>query len=140
MLTTASRYLPAKLTEHFIQLCKYGIVGLIALSFDYLSLVLLTEYAHLHYLQSATAGFIIGVIVNYILSTKFVFKHSKLTDKKAEFTLFAIIGMGGLFFNNCIMWFLTDIIFFHYTTSKLIATAIVFLWNFYARKLILFKD
>lgn len=129
-----------KFTNHLSQLARYGIVGLIALFFDYLVLVLLTEYAHVNHLISATAGFFVGLIVNYTLATKFVFKEGKLTNKKLEFLVFSIIGGGGLLFTIGLMWFLTDYFSVHYTISKAIAVGVVFLWNFYARKLILFKD
>lgn len=129
-----------RLTNQISQLTKYGIVGLIALFFDYLILVFFTEYVHLNHLISATAGFIIGLVVNYTLATKFVFKDSKLASKRLEFIVFSIIGVGGLLFTIGLMWLLTDYFAVHYTISKAVAVGTVFLWNFYARKLILFKD
>lgn len=127
-------------TSHLAQMTRYGIVGLGALFFDYLVLVLLTEYGHLDHLLSATAGFCVGLVVNYILATKFVFKESKLSNKRVEFLIFAIIGIGGLLFTIVLMWLLTDFFSVHYTISKAVAVGIVFLWNFYVRKIILFRD
>ncbi len=113
---------------------------MVALFFDYLALVLLTEICHFNHLISATAGFTVGLIVNYSLATKFVFKESKLSSKKAEFIIFSIIGIGGLIFTIGLMWLLTDYFSVHYTMSKAVAVVTVFLWNFYARKVILFRD
>lgn len=129
-----------KYINHLSQLGRYGVVGLIAFCFDYLTLVTLTELADLHYLASASAGFLVGLILNYSLSTQFVFKESKLSGKRMEFTIFAIIGIGGLLINNTLMWLLTDFLLLHYTASKIGAVGIVFLWNFYVRKLALFND
>ena len=52
---------------------------------------------------------------------------------------FAIIGVIGLIFNELIMYAGTDILHLHYMVSKLISTAIVFFWNFFARKFLLFN-
>jgi putative flippase GtrA len=129
-----------KFTNHISQLVRYGFVGLAALCFDYLILVVLTEYCHINHLLSATAGFFVGLLVNYSLATNFVFKESKLTSKRLEFVIFSVIGIGGLFFTIGLMWLLTDFFSVHYTISKAVAVGAVFLWNFYARKLILFQD
>jgi hypothetical protein len=37
------------------------------------------------------------------------------------------------------MWALTDLLFLYYIYSKLITTAVVYFWNFFARKFILFS-
>ncbi len=137
MLRTIAR---DRFPYHFLQLARYGIVGLVALASDYLILVLLTEYGQINHLSSAVAGFIVGLLVNYNLATKFVFKKSKLNDKKTEFFIFSIIGVVGLLFTLGLMWLLTDFFSVHYTVSKAVSVGAVFLWNFYARKLILFKD
>lgn len=133
------RHLIGKYSNHLSQLGRYVIVGIIAFCFDYLTLVVLTELAGFHYLTSATVGFLVGLIVNYFLSIQFVFKASKLSDKRVEFTVFATIGVGGLLINNGLMWFLTDFFLLHYTASKIAAVGVVFLWNFYVRKLALFN-
>ena len=144
MITTSENTLSAvtnnNFTNHISQLARYGMVGLAALFFDYLILILLTEYGHLNHLISATAGFCVGLIVNYTLATKFVFKQSKLRSKRIEFFIFSIIGVGGLLFTIGLMWLLTDFFSVHYTISKAVAVITVFLWNFYARKIILFND
>ena len=77
MTTTALNSFTGKIFAHFSQLGKYGLVGLTALLFDYLILILLTELVGLHYLLSATVGFLVGLVVNYILAVRFVFKKSK---------------------------------------------------------------
>jgi putative flippase GtrA len=129
-----------KFSYHFLQLTRYGLVGLAALVFDYLILVLLTEYAHINHLSSAVAGFLVGLLVNYSLAIKFVFKESKLDDKRKEFFIFSIIGVFGLLLTIALMWLLTDFFSVHYTVSKAVAVVIVFFSNFYARKIILFND
>lgn len=124
----------------FIQLFRYGFVGGLAFLVDYGTLVLLTEFAGMHYLLAATISFILGLITNYLLSITWVFSQHKLNNRWVEFLLFAFIGVVGLGLNDAIMFLCTERCGIHYTLSKIIATAIVFFWNFLARKLILFKQ
>lgn len=124
----------------FIQLFRYCFVGGLAFVVDYGLLVLLTEVCGLHYLLSATISFIVGLIANYLLSTSWIFRKSKLDNKWAEFVVFAIIGVIGLGLNNLLLYLFTDIIHIHYMISKLITTGIVMIWNFGARKIILFTN
>jgi putative flippase GtrA len=48
-------------------------------------------------------------------------------------------GVVGLGFNDLFMWIFTDRCGIYYLLSKVITTAIVYFWNFFARKYILFK-
>jgi len=112
---------------------------LIGYVFDFGILILLTSVFNLHYLIGASAGFIIGLIVVYILSNKFVFGESKIKSAKIQFALFAIIGVVGLLLLNALMWLFTDILGVMYIVSKVIATVFVYAWNFLARRS-LYKD
>ena len=122
-----------------IQLFRYGFVGGAAFLVDYGVLVLLTEVFGMHYLLSATISFILGLITNYLLSVVWVFNNRTLGNRWAEFAVFAIIGVIGLGLNALIMYVCTDKMGIHYMISKIISTVIVFFWNFFARKIILFK-
>lgn len=122
------------------QILLYGVVGAIACLADWVSLWGFTELVHLHYLISAAMAFIIGLAINYSLSTQWVFSEHRLSNKKAEFIIFSIIGVVGLFLNEILIYIITTQAGTHYMLSKLISTAIVFLWNFGARKIILYTN
>lgn len=122
-----------------VQLFKYGLVGGIAYSVDFGSLFFLTDVIKIHYLISAAIAFILGLLTNYALSVFWVFSKRALEDKRAEFLIFSIIGIIGLGLNEVIIWFFTESIHFHYLISKVVSTFVVFFWNFFARKKILFS-
>ena len=123
-----------------IQLFRYGFVGGTAFLVDFGAMVLLTEMFGLHYLLSATISFILGLVTNYILSVSWVFNRRSLSRPWAEFLVFAVIGVVGLGLNSLILFLCTEKLGLHYTLSKIIATVVVFFWNFFARKLILFHN
>jgi putative flippase GtrA len=123
---------------HF-QLLRYTFVGGIAFVVDFSVLFILTEFCGIHYLISATISFILGLLTNYYLSIYFVFNNRRLKNKRVEFLVFALIGIVGLLINDVSIWFLTEVVSFHYLISKIGATIITYLWNFFVRKFSLFK-
>ncbi len=122
-----------------LQLLRYFFVGGFAFIIDYSLLYFFTEYIGIHYLLSASISFIVGLIVNYLLSVKWVFTISKYDNKAIEFIIFGIIGIIGLGLNALLLWIATDLLHIYYMVSKIIVAGIIMLWNFICRKLILFS-
>ena len=122
-----------------VQFVRYFFVGGFDFVVDFGLLYILTEYAGLHYLLSATLSFISGLLVNYIISCIWVFSTSKFKNRLVEFLFFAAIGVVGLLLNDALIWLFTDCIGTHYMFSKIVAAAIVYLWNFFARKYLVFR-
>lgn len=121
-----------------LQLFRYTFVGGLAFVVDFGLLWLLTAQAHMHYLASAAAAFVAGLLVNYVLSKLWVFNKSSYKNKMAEFLVFALIGVIGLGLTELLMWLFTDGANMYYIVSKMLTTAIVYFWNFFARKIIIF--
>lgn len=122
-----------------IQFFRYIFVGGIAFIVDFGSLFIFTDIFGLYYLISAAIAFILGLITNYILSINWVFNRRTLNNRTYEFGLFTIIGIIGLALNEFFIWFLTAEIGFYYLISKIITAIIILFWNFFARKLTLFR-
>jgi putative flippase GtrA len=123
----------------FHQFTRYLVVGGLAFSVDFGSLYLLTEFAGLHYLISAAVAFLFGLVANYRLSRLWVFDRRTIESGTVEFLVFALIGIVGLGLNEVIMWFVGEKIHFHYVVAKVISAGIVLIWNFGARKVVLFR-
>lgn len=121
------------------QFARYLVVGALAFAIDFGALYAFTEFAHLHYLASAAIAFVLGLITNYALSRAWVFQNRTLSSTSMEFLAFAAIGIAGLGLNEAGLWLLTERAHLHYMTSKIATTGVVFLWNFGARKALLFR-
>jgi putative flippase GtrA len=127
----------ATLARQFI---RYVLVGGAGFIVDFSVLVLLTESAGLHYLASAALAFLSGLSVVYMLSVRWVFHRRRFAgNASVEFQIFALVGIVGLVFNHALLWAFTDIIGLYYPFSKLIAAGAILVWNFGARKLLLFR-
>jgi len=120
------------------QLIRYTFVGGFAFVVDFGLLFIFTEYVGLNYLVSACLSFIAGLLTNYAISKYWVFSSSSMDNKIAEFGVFALIGVIGLGFTELLMWTFTGLMGIHYMISKIMTTIIVYLWNFFARKYIIF--
>jgi len=121
-----------------IQFFRYLFVGLAAFAADFATLYLMTDLFGVHYLISNFFGFLVGLSCNYFLSVLWVFSNRKLADRKKEFMAFALIGIIGLLINQLVMWGLTDLSGIYYMYSKIVATGVVFFWNFFGRRHIVF--
>ena len=120
------------------QILKFGIVGGLAFLIDYGLLYILTEYLNIYYLISSVISFIVSLIFNYILSIKWVFDVTKKQTVK-EITIFVVLSVMGLGINQVVMYVGSDLLKIHYMLTKLIATAIVMVWNFVTRKIFIEK-
>ena len=122
------------------QFVRYFGVALIGLAVDFGTLVLLTSVFHVHYLIGATAGFLLGLVVTYVLSERFVFTGPRIANPALRFAIFGVIGLVGLLLLNGIMWVLTDRLGWYYVWSKVGATVVVYTWNFFARRAMYGRD
>lgn len=134
-----TKLIAGKTDSLLIQLFRYTFVGGVAFLVDFGSLFALTEFVGVHYLTSAAIAFILGLITNYLLSIIWVFAKRTLTNRWAELFIFSLIGIVGLGFNELFIWFFTEKVHLYYLLSKIVSTFFVYLWNFFARKYILFR-
>ncbi len=124
----------------FLQFFRYLFVGGIATIVDWGCLFLLTDFAHIHHLISAIIAFVAGLITNFFFSKLLVFQANEArVNAVMEFVSYAVIGVIGLGITELIMFLFTNCGNIHYMISKAIATVIVLVWNYLARKLIVYN-
>jgi putative flippase GtrA len=134
------RLLVAPTGDTHIQFLRYLIVGGLAFGVDFGTLWGLSSGLGIHYLVSAAIAFLLGLAVNYLLSTVWVFSQRRMLDRRREFFVFAGIGVLGLGLNELGLWILAGGVGLDYRIAKLFTTGVVFAWNFIARKVVLFSD
>lgn len=124
-----------------IQLFRYVFVGGTAFAVDFCFLYFFSDICGIYYLISAIFSFIISVLVNYVMSTEWVFNQGNIENKVVEFNLFLLISTIGLVFTEILLYLFTDVIGMYYLISKIISAIIVLFWNFLARRVMFYgKD
>ena len=117
----------------FIQLFRYAFVG--GLAFVAL---LYHKFGVNEYLATAIA-FVMGLIVNFILSKLLVFTTgAKVKSTVLEFLSYTVIGIIGLGLTEAIIWLGTVPLHIPVLVAKVIAAVLVLIWNFAARKIFLY--
>lgn len=119
------------------QIMKFGIVGILAFMIDYGLMIALAEFMGLNPVVAATFSFIASVVFNYIASMRFVFSHREGMSKRREFIIFVVLSAIGLLINDGLMWTGAELAAIDYRIVKIGATAVVMIWNFITRKLLL---
>lgn len=127
-----------------VQFLKFGIVGGIAFVVDYGLMIFLKEVFEMHYLTASFISFCVSVIVNYLLSMRYVFVSRDDIKKQAEFVSFLILSVIGLGINELVMYLVADVVIGDkmkrgYLVAKIVATFVVMIWNFVTRKIFLEK-
>ncbi|MBQ7123566.1 MAG: GtrA family protein [Oscillospiraceae bacterium] len=125
--------------DTFLQFFRYIFVGGASFVADYVLLHLITEMG-VYYLVSGVISFIAGLCVNYALSKLLVFsKKTEGAEKAKEFTVFAVIAVFGLIITEGLMWLFTEKLGWYYMISKAVAAVIVLFWNFFMKKILLYR-
>lgn len=92
----------------------------------------------LHYLPATIIAYILSTFVNWLAGRVLVFKNNGQSFLKEILSIY-IASIVGLLLNLLIMWVAVDLADINEMISKIIATAIVFTYNFLVRKLLIYK-
>ena len=123
-------------TELVQQMVRYAFVGGAATVADWGSLFILHDTLKMQVLIATAIACFAGILTNYFLSKRFVFKQEIGIKKRYEFMMHAIIGLIAMGFSLLLMYIFNMLLGIHWLISKIIMTAIVFVWNFAARKML----
>ncbi len=149
-------YLEERTYSNFIlwEIFRFAIVGLVAAVFDFAVCYLLqffafagNEAAYVTVISTA-GGFIVGVTINYLMSTFMVYKGTKSNVSRTfkGIVIFLVLAVIGLLIGIGIQYFLYDFLFlakgisfFSYPIDFVIRTLVVMVYNYVTRKLILYR-
>ena len=137
------------------QIMKFGVVGVVCFLIDFvITMVVSTLLRNGAGMDTGTAaligaffGFTISVIINYLLSMKYVFTRKEDMDRRKEFVIFTILSLIGLGIHEVIIMVCIDVIYENWmwlnswlsptlatAGGKIFATGIVMVYNFITRK------
>ena len=138
----------------FWEIFRFAIVGLIAAVCDFAVALFVQFFAFgtstdwFVTAVSTASGFIVGVIINYILSTYMVYKAAKSGFSKTfkGVLAFVVLSAIGLFIGIGLQYLLYDylfvlkgVAFLTYPIDFVIRTLVVMVYNYTSRKLLIYK-
>ncbi len=127
------------------QFISYFFVGGASALVEWISFFLLGRFLNMPYLPATALAFVISTTTNWFLGRTFTFKNSKLGKKKGkEFVQVFGVSAIGLLGNLLLMYIFVDLIGMKTellkTIAKIVATGIIFIWNYLARKLWIYRQ
>lgn len=117
-----------------VQFIKFSIVGVLAFCIDYGLFLLLTYAFGMYYIAASTLSFIASTIFNFLASMRYVFEGRENQTRTQQFVIFFALSLVGLGLNQLILWICVDQIGWYAWFGKLVATAVVMVFNFISRK------
>ena len=127
-----------RLMALFNESWKYFLVSAASLALDLMVYWTLIRILGVHYLIANIISVGSGLVLNYLLSIAFVFKQRRLKNRRAEFIGFVLIGLAGLVVNEWLVALFVGMLGFGVVPGKVAAAGGSFVFNFVARKLLLF--
>lgn len=121
-----------------VQALRYGVAAFGGFAADYCALLLLKEWAGLHYLVAVPIAFVVGLAVNYLIGIWIVFRRGRLSLRK-ELVLFVVISLLALAVTEGSMYALTDLLRLDYRISRVASGAITYLVNYFLRRTVLYR-
>jgi putative flippase GtrA len=134
------------------QIVKFGVVGVLCFFIDfaiYTILIAVIDWQY-DYVIATFWGFTVSVVVNYILSMKFVFVRKDDMDRRKEFVIFVVLSIIGCILNELLIILCMNGIYDNWAWlqsvctrelaklgGKVVATGVVMIYNFITRKIFL---
>lgn len=112
-------------------------VGVFATAFDYLVFLFAYRFIEIESVISALLGYVVGGVVSYRLTRRFVFESSR-SHQEALWRFFSIVGLGflltGLSMRMLVIYFELPPSF-----ARIITYGVVLIFNFFAHRLFTFR-
>ena len=117
---------------------KYLLVGGIATVSEWVIFYFLDKMM-IYYAIATVIAYMLSTFVNWLMGRILVFKKSQQPLWKEILSIY-IVGIIGLILNLIIMWFAIELLDFSNMFSKVLATILVFSYNYIIRKILIYKE
>lgn len=132
-----ARFADADARQLTVDLWRYGLCSALALAVDW-GLMLALIRLDMNYLAAATTSFLVGMGVAYLGSISFVYRGRRSYPAIAEAIGFLLVGVAGLVVNAALLFGFVKIFGLAAGVAKAPTAVGVFLFNFAARRALLF--
>ena len=122
-----------------IRVAKYFGVGAVAAAVDLSLFSLFAGVLKYNYLIVACVTFVLATAINYALSVRFVFESGVRFVRHHEIALVFAVSAIGLALNQTVLYAAVEFARLHVVLGKVVATGVVFLWNYLARSRFVFR-
>ena len=131
--------------KFIMQFGSYLIVGVIATIMEWIIIYLFANVMYINTYVSVALAFIISTFANWLAGRLLTFRHAEHRGIVKELASIYGASVIGLLLNELIMWVFLSFIFKNANATqnmvaKMIATGLVFFWNFFIRKLVIYKE
>ncbi len=116
----------------------YVISGIISFTVEFFLFLLFVNF--FNYKISNFIAVIIGIIVNYFLSVKYVFKNSRLNKKGVEIIYFIIVVVLSMAINQYSLIYFMEGLKIQIAIGKILSIFVSTFFNFFAKKNFVFKS
>lgn len=107
----------------------YACIGAICLVLDFLLYGFLTRVFHIQYIVANILSFLLIAVLNYFGNRHFTYREQGKFEKK-QLWKFLLIASVGVFLNTLFLALFFEYLHIYDFLSKLMATGVVFFWNF----------
>lgn len=118
---------------------KYTCVGGVCTVFDLSAFLIFAKLLGFNYIFVSSVGFAIATLLNYYLCIRFIFLSGTRFNKKKELATIYFVSFIGLLFNQLTLLCFVEVLGIEILLSKIGATAVVFLWNYFVRSFYVFS-
>ena len=127
------------------QFISYFCVGGVSALVEWIVFSLLEYLLDVPYLLATILAFLVSTTANWFLGRTFTFKDSAYQEKKEkEAFLVFLVSAIGLAFNLILMYLFVELFGMDTnllkTAAKILATGLVFIWNFLSRKYWIYRE
>lgn len=120
------------------QVIYFTTAGATGLVLQYLVLGLLVQGLGLGAVFASACGFVAGALANYAMNYHLTFKSAK--SHWEAMSKFFLVALFGLLLNTCIMFIAVNMLCIYYLFAQILATGVVFVWNFTIHRLWTFNE
>ena len=124
---------------NYAQIIKFAVAGAIGACIEIGLFFFFIEFTGLHYLVANFIAISVAIMVNYFISQKWVFETGRHSKGK-ELTFFIGVSLVALLLNQLFMLVLVDALELNMKLSKIVAIGMVAIYNYLAKKFLVFKN